>query len=380
MSDDANTDQDYVFNWTRDSAITAVELSAAGLVTNLRDYVAFAALAQNAALAKSISISRGAFSIDGQPRDWSDQSDGPALQTLALLNAWPQLGSATATAQTVIAKNIGYLLIAYPDATTNLWEETSGFSFFARSIQLKCFTDVLAKATTLGLSPTLQSQIQAACTDLSAALDKHWDAGNGRYASILGAGAGARGAALNVDVVMASVYGAVAPTDTKLLATAAQVRDAFANQSSSNFYAINAQDAAQQLGPLIGRYPGDTYDGSVNNGETPGGHPWAPCTCNFAELYYALAAAIAGGAPLVFDALSSPFYAQVGLSSGASATDAVDALRSAGDRMLRAVILHSDHLELSEQFNGVTGFEMSVHNLSWSYASFMSAVRARGRS
>jgi GH15 family glucan-1,4-alpha-glucosidase len=40
-------------------------------------------------------------------------------------------------------------------------------------------------------------------------------------------------------------------------------------------------------------------------------------------------------------------------------------------------VFHSDHFELSEQFDATTGFEKSVSNLSWSYAAFLSAVRAR---
>ena len=44
--------------------------------------------------------------------------------------------------------------------------------------------------------------------------------------------------------------------------------------------------------------------------------------------------------------------------------------------MLQAVIFHSDNLELSEQFDATTGYEKSVSNLSWSYASYLSAVRA----
>ena len=39
--------------------------------------------------------------------------------------------------------------------------------------------------------------------------------------------------------------------------------------------------------------------------------------------------------------------------------------------------IHSDNLELSEQFDATTGYEKSVSNLSWSYASFLSAIRAR---
>jgi glucoamylase len=45
--------------------------------------------------------------------------------------------------------------------------------------------------------------------------------------------------------------------------------------------------------------------------------------------------------------------------------------------MLAALIFHSDHLELSEQFDRTTGFEKSVANLTWSYAAFLSAVRTR---
>jgi glucoamylase len=45
--------------------------------------------------------------------------------------------------------------------------------------------------------------------------------------------------------------------------------------------------------------------------------------------------------------------------------------------MLQAIVYHSDHFELSEQFDGTTGFESSVRNLTWSYAAFLSALRAR---
>ena len=45
--------------------------------------------------------------------------------------------------------------------------------------------------------------------------------------------------------------------------------------------------------------------------------------------------------------------------------------------MLQALIFHSDNLELSEQFDATTGYEKSVSNLTWSYASFLSATRTR---
>jgi len=55
-------------------------------------------------------------------------------------------------------------------------------------------------------------------------------------------------------------------------------------------------------------------------------------------------------------------------------------LRDAGDKMLDSVVYHSNHLELSEQFDKSTGFEKSVENLTWSYSAFLNALRARSDS
>jgi glucoamylase len=181
----------------------------------------------------------------------------------------------------------------------------------------------------------------------------------------------------NIDIVMASVYGAVPCTDTKLLATAAQLRRQWADSASPAVYPINLSDASLGVGPVLGRYPGDTYDGDVAH-PVLGGHPWALCTANFAELYYRLAAEIARTKKVPFDDLSAEFFGQVGIQTGTTAKQAVASLTQAGDAMLQAVVYHSDNLELSEQFDGTTGYEKSVRDLTWSYAAFISAVRARG--
>jgi glucoamylase len=118
-------------------------------------------------------------------------------------------------------------------------------------------------------------------------------------------------------------------------------------------------------------YDGDTQDAVL------GGHPWAMLTCAVAELQYLLAAAIAASQTVPLDDLSSPFFAQIGVNAQTSPAAAQTALTAAGDRMLQAVVFHSDHLELSEQFDGTSGYEKSVANLTWSYAAFLSAVRAR---
>jgi glucoamylase len=179
----------------------------------------------------------------------------------------------------------------------------------------------------------------------------------------------------NIDIVMASLYGAVAVTDTRLLATAERLRSQWADSSSPYYYPINGADQDRGIGPLLGRYPGDKYDGDSD--QLRNDHPWAISTCNFAELYYRLANAITTGGTIPLDANSAGFFEQLRINGSTTPTAAAVALRTAGDQMLQAVIFHSDHLELSEQFDAWTGYEKSVSNLSWSYASFLSAVRAR---
>ncbi len=367
-----HVNQDYVFNWTRDAAIVAIELAAGTIPTSqpLIDYVQFAQICQNAAAGIG-HFDRASFFINGTARTWSDQTDGPALQTLAILQLFSQLDAPTQTvANAVIAANLNFLQDAYQGETVNLWEEEYGASLFARAVQLQCFQAITGN--TVGIP--VPGWLSTAIPWLQKALQEHW---NGQYyQSLLPVPADYRAPYdPNIDIVMAAIYGAVAVTDTKLLATAALLRSQWDDPASKYFYPINGADQQRGIGPLLGRYPGDTYDG--NSDAAADDHPWAVSTAIFAELYYRLASAItvAGAVPL--DANSATFFSQVGVDAQTTPAAAAAALQSAGDQMLQAVIFHSDHLELSEQFDATSGYEKSVSNLCWSYASFLSAVRAR---
>ena len=362
--------QDYVYHWTRDAAIVAMELAAGPLPTSqpLADYVLFARTAQES----PGDFDRGSFLIDGTQRDWTNQSDGPALQTLAILPLFARLdGPTQAVALAVIEANLGFLQGAYQAATYNLWEEEYGASFFARSVQLKCFE--MIASNTIGVP--VPGWLDAAITWLRDALASHW---NGQcYQSVVPVPADYRAPYdPNIDIVVAAIYGAIPVTDTKLLATAGLLRAQWADPASKYFYPINGADQQRGIGPMLGRYPGDVYDGDTD--AQVGDHPWALSTGNFAELYYRLAAQITASGTVPLDNLSAPFFGQLGVDGASPPAAASLALRNAGDQMLQAIVFHSDHLELSEQFDASTGYEKSVANLSWSYAAFLSAVRARG--
>jgi glucoamylase len=383
----ANTpgvDQNYVFNWVRDAAITALEIAAANLpvmiegvgVEALNNYVKFAQLCQSNA---EPTMGHACFTITGHSRPWSEQNDGPAIQSIAMMQAYSQLdASAQAAARDVVEKNIAFLLGVYKDPTTNLWEEHVALSFFARAIHLRCFREFSVNKLGLAVPPGVAEAIDW----IEGAIAEHWN--GSLYVSMMAPGAGPGVSAVaedlgydpNIDIVSAAVYGGISVNDTKLLATAARMRQLWSDPASDAVFPINVADAQHGLGPLMGRYPGDTYDGDVAH-PVRGGHPWPLCTSNFAELYYKLAVEIERTQAVPLDDLSREFFAQVGVGDTESADFAVTALRNAGDAMMRAVVLHSDHYELSEQYDGNDGFEKSVRDLTWSYAAFLSALRAR---
>jgi glucoamylase len=316
----AQVNQDYVFNWTRDAAIAAIELAAGPLATNqpLIDYVKFAQACQNSASAIG-HFDRASFCINGTARNWTDQTDWPALQTLAILQLFSQLDAPTrAMASAVIAANLDFLQGAYQGETWNLWEEEQGASFFARSVQLKCFEAIAAN--TLGID--VPDWLSTAIPWLRNALASHW---NGQYyQSLLPVPSDSRAPYdPNIDIVAAATYGAASVTDTKLLATAALLRSQWADPASPNYYPINGAD--QQLvsgpvGPLLGRYPGDTYDGDTADQPTRD-HPWAVSTAVFAELYYQLAQQVSSSETIPLDSLSSTFFSQIGVTASTTSTD-----------------------------------------------------------
>ena len=389
-------DEDYVYNWTRDAAIAVSEvlhsapalLPAAAAVQAFTDYVTFADACQKSTPG---DIGHGKYDVQGGEVAWSSQSDGPALRVLTLLQGYGSLSpAAQATAQQVIARDLACLLGPSPSAgpgdttpwyqttTFNHWEDTEGNSLFARAVQLRCFNQV--SANTYGIA--VPAGVSTAISWLMGVIPAHWDNANNWYTSLLPPVTRHSDqppvAAYDpaIDPVMACLYGdGITYDDPRLLSTAAAVRDHWTTGPAA--YPINAADNDIGLGPLIGRYADDGYDGDDTG--VASGHPWAVCTCNFAQLYYSLANAVATGTAVPTDPLALGFFAQIGVSDPGAVPpgDVVQALRAAGDRMLNAVVYHSDRLSLSEQFDQGTGFEKSVVDLTWSYGAFLSAVRTR---
>jgi len=92
-------------------------------------------------------IGHATFYVDGTP--WEKrgpQYDGPALQSLAIMQCFGQLSAQSQNdARTVIEKNVQHIVDKKDDRSQSLWEELTGMSFFTRAVQLRCLKE--AKAT-----------------------------------------------------------------------------------------------------------------------------------------------------------------------------------------------------------------------------------------
>lgn len=167
------------------------------------------------------------------------------------------------------------------------------------------------------------------------------------------------------------------------MATAHRLESAF-----ENLYPINDLHPAG-LGTAIGRYPEDSYDGYASGSY---GNPWFLTTAAMAELYYrAVHEWEQDKSTLItVNDINSGFFARLfetsedkvkGLSFryGTKAFETlVDTMITRADRFMATVQYHQhDNGSLSEQFNRWTGFEQGARDLTWSYASFISAADAR---
>jgi len=166
-----------------------------------------------------------------------------------------------------------------------------------------------------------------------------------------------------------------------------------------DYFNINALNwgGQPQLGVALGRYTGDVYNGGC---EYPGnicpspclGQPWFLATNGAAEfLYQAVSDFVTKGEIKVTEynvQLLNYFGGRKSIEGAAlpvtftSGSDEfkhiMSGLLHGADSFLRRTEYHTSNLyKLDEQFNGDSGMMMSAGDLTWSYASLVTAKEAR---
>ena len=411
--------QDYIFRWARDGAITMASVFALYMRAKtpeekdrlrpyLINYVKFVKVCNANPPLNGIDIhGEPKFNIDGTlwTGSWGrPQNDGAALIVIVLtqvLRAFQSENEDQAiidilyhpTKDSLIKSNLEYISQHFTEPSFSAWEEVKGSHFFRSCVQRRALYEGAELANEFGDSQAGRYYIEQA-KYLEAYMMRHWVEDTGYYHEA-SSDSDARGSGLDITVIMGLVYGRMFKTG-----------DAFSvlhtRSLSSAFFILNCFECLYEInlkmkqttgyGPLIGRYVDDVYDGDQNLY----GNPWFLTTNAFAEFYYIVADALLRAGSLELSFMSIQFFKQIlpeitldehqilNYQRNRELFDQIIAgLIRAGDNMMEAVKSFSctyadgSSLHMSEQIDRRSGQQKSAVDLTWSYASTISAAFAR---
>ena len=414
-----NFTQDYMFRWARDGAITMATVFSLYLRAktpeekeqlrgHLVDYIKFVTVCNSSPPLNGGSIhGEPKFNIDGTlwTGSWGrPQNDGPALIVIVLTQVLKTFLDENQDQSTLnmlysfsnnslLKSNLEYISQHFTEPSFSAWEEVRGSHFFTSCVQRRALYDGAELANAYGDSEAGRYYIQQA-KELETLMMRYWVEETGYYHEAI-AESDARGSGIDITVIMGLVYGHMFKTgdtfsvlDERSLSSAFFVRNCF-----ENLYEINLKmKQTTGYGPLIGRYADDIYDGDQNRY----GNPWFLTTSIFAEFYYMVADALLRAGSFELSFMSVQFFKQIlpeitldehQVLNHDINKDLFDKLISgliqSGDNMLRAVksfcctYPDGSSLHMSEQIDRRSGQQKSATDLTWSYASTISASFTR---
>lgn len=380
----------YWYHWTRDGALVQSLLSElyrdlpkgsdlrAQLRQNFLDYVALSSLHQTADLGEP------KFEVDGSPfvGEWGrPQNDGPALRALALMR-WREAikndGALPENLIELISKDLDYTAQTWRDPSYDLWEEIKGDHFYNRVLQAAA---LLAGTKLFASTDEERSRLyEQEAQKIRQSLVEFRDHEENRYLASIGRTAGLdnKHSQLDVSILLALLHAfpegedIVPFSDPHLLRTLVKLDEVF-----SKIYSINGLFLEHELGNAIGRYPEDQYDGYSTQSKA---NPWFLATLAMAEILYRLRAEWERQAPQTPLDEDLQFFANwLGVSPHENTPQLLERLNEKAASYFRRVHFHWDQTaeRMSEQFHREHGHMQGAEDLSWSYAAYLSAVRAR---
>ncbi|CAL1712389.1 unnamed protein product [Somion occarium] len=392
----STSDPDYLFTWTRDSSLVfkaLIDQFTSGEDTSLRVHIDNFVISE--ATLQQVSNPSGTVSSGGlgEPKFNIDetaftgawgrpQRDGPALRSTAIISYanWLRAnGNSSFVANTlwpIIKLDLDYVASNWNQSTFDLWEEISSASFFTTAVQHRALREGAALTTAIGQT-SVASNYDTQADNLLCFLQSYWNP-TGAYVTA-NTGGGRSGKDANTVLTSIHTFDPSAgcdvvtfqPCSDKALSNLKVYVDGF-----RSIYTINSGIAANAAA-ATGRYPEDSY---------MGGNPWYLATFAVAEqLYDALIVWDAQGSlnvtstSLAFFQQFSPSVA-VGTydSSSATFTTLTSAVKRFADGFIavNANFTPSDGA-LAEQYSRNTGAPVSAVDLTWSYASALTAFDAR---
>lgn len=356
-------DPDYYYHWVRDAALvmdtilTMYERSTdvaekRHLIQHVLDFANFTRVNQTTQTIAGIGEVKFYVSGDGFLGPWGrPQNDGPALRASTLIRLGKILRAAgyetyfLNSIWPAIRTDLEYVSHEWKNPSFDLWEEIKGDHFYTRLVQRRALLDGAEIALAVGDSG-FSVWLKTQAVLIEATLPAHISEPAHTIFENLH----------RVDGVWYKNSGLDAATVLGLLHTKSQPYLGWADKVVVNsvsalerrfaaLYQINLN--SPQLGTAIGRYPEDRYYG---------GNPWFLTTLAYAEYHYELAHE----------------YAELGKLAEAKAELAL------GDRYVERVRRHVDQNgSMAEQMWRDNGYMMSAADLTWSYASWLTAAWAR---
>ena len=410
-------DPNYFFHWTRDAALTISAIEEVAALSEstaerahyfslISDYTALSARMQQVPTLSGkpedhfANIGEPKFNTDGSgfTGEWGrPQADGPALRAIALIHFIKTLSSCSKStclggkpehipvAKSVIAADLEYLMFHGQRTSFDLWEETKGHQFYTELVQRRAFIMAADDAESSGDLQRAE-RYRMFAEKLSVSLPQHWNPLYGYLVETLGRDGGVdyKTSDLDSGIILAVLHAAgpdnfFGPSDDRVLATAIHLKKTFKNLYPINH--VNHDSDGRVLGPAIGRYPEDRYDGATNTY----GHPWPLITLGMAELEYRLARVLIAQGQVTITMRNLDFYRDMGIQSvgvlnrgDPRFADLINHLILDGDSYLARVKYHAlVDGALSEQIDRNTGKMRSANDLTWSYAAYLTAVHQR---
>lgn len=410
---------DYFYHWTRDAALVmrvvlkefqqAKSPRLRKQLFNLMDnYVEFSRENQlvqdvdESLIDPRYIMGEAKFHVDGQAynKPWGrPQNDGPALRAVTLIEFAASLLSVPGgldyiakklyrpelPAHTVIKADLEYTAHYWKMENFDYWEEVKGLHFTTLMAQRKALHLGSLLARTLGDKKASQYYGEQAIA-ISKMLNKFWSPKLKRLKVTLETGGDLRGKTSGLDV--ASLLGVLhseipkssySILDPRIQSTMVQLKSSFQKIYPINHVGLPAT--------AIGRYPEDIYDGVGFDG----GNPWFLAIHAYAEYYYRLAHRFVLDKRVNLSQLDKDFlkdlsFLKVNLPrKGELRPESkefmalIKALVKEGDSYLKRSEIHSNSQtgSMAEQINRNTGYMRGARDLTWSYASLLTAWQER---
>lgn len=389
-------DPNYLYTWIRDASLTLkviTEKVASGEDSSLRGKID--QFLESQVHIQQISNPSGTISTGGlgEPKfhinetaytdSWGrPQRDSPALRatTFILYANWlianDNVTWVTKNLWPVIKLDLDYVESYWNRTTFDLWEEIGSSSFFTTAVQHRALRQGAALAEDLGQTDVVAGYI-AQADNLLCFLQSYKNPAGGYYTANTGGGR----SGIDSNTILASIH-VFDPSAGCDAATFQPCSDAALSNlkvyvdSFRSIYSINNGIAANAA-VATGRYPEDVYYG---------GNPWYLSTFAVAEQLYDALIVWDEQKEINVTSTSLPFFRQFisGLSTGsysASTSTYSTLVASIKDFADGFILVNAKYTPadggLAEQYTRSGGIPLSARDLTWSYASALTAFAAR---